>query len=190
MSLSTPVVLLLCRTPVISLSLPTPVLSLLLPSLSSLSASAAYLLLFICSVCVAGSCIYVSSSHSNPVIFPSILSNASFDFSSGRISFTVAPVRFSKIRPLFCFSARAIAATRSRTIVGVGTSVNCPQNYFFQILERRNYMCPIGCLWDLGILPFESTLLACCSHFYLRVPVCRRQSVTCISSFNQVLFLS
>ena len=51
-------------------------------------------------------------------------------------------------------------------------------------------MCPVGCLWDLGVFPLESALLECWSRFCPRVPVRRRRIVTCGSSFNQVLFLS
>ena len=54
------------------------------------------------------------------------------------------------------FLARAIAATRFMTILGVGTSVNFLRVLFFQIVERRNYMCTVGCMWALSIFPLES----------------------------------
>ena len=94
-----------------------------------------------------------------------------------KISFTVAPVQFSKINLQLYILPIYIAATRFMTIVGVGTSVNCPRVILFQSVAKTNYMCPVYCLWDPGILPLVSSPLACCLRFCLRVPVRRPQSV-------------
>ena len=95
------------------------------------------------------------------MIFLSSLYIALFAESSGRIIFTVAPVPFSKINPSFRYLAKAIAVTRLMAIVGVSTSVNCPRVNVFQSAAKRNYKCPVGCLWALGILPLVSSTLAC-----------------------------
>ena len=65
-----------------------------------------------------------------------------------KISFTVAPALFSKISPLLCFLAKTISATCFITIVGVGTSVNCPRVILFP--ERSEKKLYVPCRFPVG----------------------------------------
>ena len=76
------------------------------------------------------------------MIFPLIPLNALFVSLSGRISFTVAPARLKKISPSFYFLAKAIAATRFMTMVGVGTSVNFLRSIFLPDRNEKNLQVP------------------------------------------------